>query len=91
MNNKWESDMKHDPSTEQIKARLAAPRSPKVVAAHAGANSVGHDSGKPADCSGDCSGPNAAANAAFNSNAAKATRAAKLTAGQLVGSGVKLT
>jgi hypothetical protein len=83
--------MKHDRSTEAIKARLATPRSAKVVAAHAGANSVGHDTGKPADCSGDCSGPNASANAAFNANAAKTTRAGKLTAGQLVGSGVKLS
>lgn len=96
--------MKHDPSTEGIKARLAgrqhafvpghpgALRKGQVVAAHAGANAPGHDAGKPADCSGDCSGPNAAANAAYNDHMARATKpAGKLSAGQLVGSGVKLS
>jgi hypothetical protein len=92
MNNKREDDMKHDPSTEGIKARLAAPRSPKVVTHHGGVNSVGHDAGKPADCSGDCSGPNADANAAYNDHMARATKpAGKLSAGQLVGSGEKLS
>jgi hypothetical protein len=96
--------MKHDPSTEGIKARLAGrqhafvPGHPgalkpgAVVAAHAGANSVGHDAGKKADCSGDCSGPNADSNASYNEQMNRATKpAGKLSAGQLVGSGAKLS
>jgi hypothetical protein len=96
--------MKHDPSTEGIKARLAGrqhafvpghpgalkPRA--AVAAHAGTQSVGTDAGKKPDCSGDCSGPNADANASYNDQMKHATQAgAKLTAGQLVGSGEKLS
>lgn len=63
--------MKHDRSTEAIKAKLATPRSPKVVEAHAGVASVNTDGGTPPrqhDC--DCNGPNAAANAEFNQQTA---------------------
>jgi hypothetical protein len=96
--------MKHDPSTEAIKARLAGrqhafvpghpgalkPRA--VVAVHAGAQSVGTDAGKKPDCSGDCSGPNADANATYNLQAMERTKpAGLLTAGQLVASGTKLS
>jgi hypothetical protein len=97
--------MKHDPSTEGIKARLAGrqhafvsghpgalkPRA--VVAAHAGAQSVGTNAGVKPDCSGDCSGPNADANASYNDQMDHATTraAGKLSAGQLVGSGEKLS
>jgi len=59
--------MKHDPSTEAIKGKLATPRSRKVVEAHAGVASVNTDGGaKPRQH--DCykCGPNADANAAFN-------------------------
>lgn len=96
--------MKHDPSTENIKARLAGRQHqfvpghpgalPKgaVVAAHAGAQSVGTDAGVKPDCSGDCSGPNVDANASYNDHMARATKpAGKLSAGQLVGSGAKLS
>jgi hypothetical protein len=96
--------MRHDKSTEGFKARLAGrqhafvPGHPgalpkgKVVAAHAGTQSVGTDAGRKPDCSGDCSGPNADANASYNERMAASTKAAgKLSAGQLVGSGVKLS
>jgi hypothetical protein len=96
--------MKHDPSTEGIKARLAGrqhqfvPGHPgalpkgKVVAAHAGMQSVGTDAGKKPDCSGDCVGPNADANARYNEQTMERTKpAGKLSAGQLVGSGAKLS
>lgn len=65
--------MLHDPSTEQIKRKLATPRSRKVVEAHAGVASVNTDGGtKPRqhDCAGDC----ADANAEFNSNAVAGPR-----------------
>jgi hypothetical protein len=94
--------MKHDPSTEQIKARLAGqqhqfvPGHPgalpkgKVVAAHDGRQSVGTDAGAKPDCS-DC-GPNADANASYNAQAMERTKpAGLLTAGQLVASGTKLS
>jgi hypothetical protein len=96
--------MKHDKSTEGIKARLSGRQHafvpghpgalPKgaVVAAHAGAQSIGTDAGKKPDCSGDCSGPNEDANASYNEQMNRATKpAGKLSAGQLVGSGEKLS
>jgi hypothetical protein len=96
--------MRHDKSTEGIKARLAGRQHafvpghpgalPKgaVVAAHAGAQSVGTNAGVKPDCSGDCSGPNTDANAAYNDQMDRTTKAAgKLSAGQLVGSGAQLS
>jgi hypothetical protein len=96
--------MRHDNSTEGIKARLAGRQHafvpghpgalPKgaVVAAHAGAQSVGTTAGVKPDCSGDCSGPNADANAKYNAKITAATKAgAVATPGQLVGSGEKLS
>lgn len=95
--------MRHDDkSTKGIVARLkgrqhafvpghpGALKSRKVVAAHAGTQSVGTDAGvKP--CAHDCSGPNADANAAYNKAAQHSTRAAgSATPGQIVGSGIKL-
>jgi hypothetical protein len=57
--------MLHDPSTEQIKAKLKAPRKPDVIEAHAGVASVNTDGGKP-PTQPKCDGGNCEANADFN-------------------------
>jgi hypothetical protein len=56
---------KHDPSTEQIKAKLKTPPPRHPVASHEGVASVGAPGIKPTQHPCDC-GPNAAANAEFN-------------------------
>jgi hypothetical protein len=80
---------RHDPSTEAIKAKLAAPRDPKVTTAHAGVASVSTDGGtKPQahDCGADCD--NADANARFNDAmkpARETTRPDQLVAAGITG------
>ena len=67
----------HDPSTEQIKRKLATPRDSKVVTAHAGVASVNTDGGiapRQPDVAGDHSATNAATNAAL-AHAGRATAA----------------
>ncbi len=84
--------MLHDPSTEQIKAKLKTPRDPRVVTSHAGVASVNTDGGaKPRqhDCDGDCAGPdNDALNAALDGAPARGVPQKQPTPGQLVAAGV---
>lgn len=64
---RFTSAMVHDKSTEQIKAKLATPRDPKVTTAHAGVASVSTDGGtKPTQPRTD--GGNAEVNAKFNAS-----------------------
>jgi hypothetical protein len=88
----YRGQMRHDPSTEAIKTRLHTAPSRKVVATHAGVQSVATDAGaKPHahDCEGDC---NVAANAKVNA-AMSASGSPRLTTdpAQIVGSGIKLS
>jgi hypothetical protein len=58
--------MKHDRSTESIKAALAKPRDPRVTTNHSGVASVSTDGGtKPTQPK--CDAGNCEANADFNS------------------------
>jgi len=82
--------MLHDPSTEQIKRKLATPRSRDVVEAHAGVASVSTDGGiapRQPDVAGDHSASNAATNAAL-AHAGRATPHKQVSAGEMVAAGL---
>ena len=78
--------MRHDPSTEAIKAKLKAPRYGDVTTAHAGVASVGAAGAKPRAHDGADGNPNAAANAKFNAGTAGASETTD--AGRLIGAGI---
>jgi hypothetical protein len=84
----YRGQMRHDPSTEEIKTKLHTKPSRDVVGAHDGQQSVATDAGrKPTvhDCATDC-GPNSAANDEFN-DAVKPPRETTNPA-RLVGAGI---
>jgi hypothetical protein len=81
--------MKHDPSTEAIKEKLATPQNRNPVTAHAGRASVGASGVKPTQHQ--LTGDNVAANAKTNAallRAGSQTPRQQPTPGELVGAGI---